>query len=59
MTVLLTFLGLVQAPLTRNEQVKEQTINLSNDREEMRLAQIESYLSAEDNQGVANLALYL
>lgn len=59
MTILFTFLGLVQAPLSRNEPVKEQTVNLSDDREEMRLAQIESYLNTEDNQGVANLALYL
>ena len=59
MSVLLAFLGLAQAPLNRNEEVKEQAINVPDDREEMRLAQIESYLSAEDNQGVANLALYL
>ena len=57
MTVLSTFLGLVHAP-RKNEKVKEQVVNNLDARNEMRLAKIDSYMSADDNEGIADLALY-
>lgn len=57
MGILLTFLGLVQAPRQKG-QVKDQAVNTSEDREAMKLAQLESYMSADENQGVADLSLY-
>ncbi|MGK7935004.1 MAG: hypothetical protein AB4206_04275 [Xenococcaceae cyanobacterium] len=56
--VLLTLLGLSPTPL-KNEKVGEVVVNNSEDREKMKLAQLESYLSADDNQGIINLSLYL
>ena len=58
MGVLLTFLGLAQAP-RKNEKVAKQIVDNLDRREEMKLAQLESYMSADDSQGIANLALYL
>ncbi|MDJ0687892.1 MAG: hypothetical protein QNJ41_05245 [Xenococcaceae cyanobacterium MO_188.B32] len=60
MSVLLSFLGLAHIP-HKNEQVrgKEREVNTFDERKEMKLAQLESYMSADDNQGIANLALYL
>lgn len=57
MTILLTFLGLVQPP-RKKEQVTEETVNTSENREAMKLAQLESYLGADENQNIADLALY-
>ncbi|MGK7952594.1 MAG: hypothetical protein AB4368_28345 [Xenococcaceae cyanobacterium] len=57
MSILLTFLGFAQAPF-RKEQEKKQTVNTMEDRKEMKLAQLESYMGADDNQGIADLSLY-
>ncbi len=57
MGILLTFLGFAQAPF-KKEQEKEQTVNTIEDRKEMKLAQLESYMGADDNQGIADLSLY-
>ena len=60
MSVLLTFLGLAHFPHKSEQvQVKEREINTFDERKEMKLAQLESYMSADENQGIANLALYL
>ncbi len=58
MGILLTFLGMANAP-HKNEKVAKQVVNTPDDREEMKLAQLEAYLSADDNEGIANLSLYL
>lgn len=55
---LFRFIGLVLAPRFK-EKVEEQVVNNLKDREEMKLAQFESYLLADENEGIANLALYL
>ena len=57
MSILFTFLGLTQAPF-RKQQATKQTVNTVDSREEMKLAQLEFYMSADDNQGVADLSLY-
>ena len=57
MTVLFTFLGLVHPPHKKEKVAKQVVDNLDN-REEMRLAQLESYMSADDNHGIADLSLY-
>ncbi len=54
----LILLGLLSAP-TQNNQAKEQVVTNLEDREDMKLAQLESYLKADDNQGLVNLSLYL
>ena len=54
---LFSFIGLVLAP-HQKEKVEEQVVNNLEDREEMKLAQLESYLSADEHQGIANLSLY-
>ena len=60
MGILSTFLGLALAPRKREEVVVEkQEVDNVNDREEMKLAQLEYYMTADDNQGIVNLALYL
>ena len=59
MGILLTFLGLAHIPHKSEKVKEEQAVNTSDDRKEMKLAQLESYMSADDNQGIANLALYL
>ena len=43
----------------QNERVEKRGINNFDDREEMKLTQLESYLSADDNQGIVDLSLYL
>ena len=58
MSGLLTFLGLAHAPHAKTK-VKEQAVNGPDNRDAIKLTQLESYLSADDNQGIANLALYL
>ena len=58
MGILLTFLGMANAP-HENEKVAKQVVNTPDDREEMKLAQLEAYMSADDNEGIANLSLYL
>ena len=59
MSVLLSFLGLAHIPhKTEKIQVEEREVNSLDERKEMKLAQLESYMSADDNQGIANLALY-
>ena len=55
---LLTWLGLGATPPQSNK-VEEQVFNNLTDREEMKLAQLESYLGADAHQGIVNLALYL
>ena len=55
---LFSLIGLVLAPRSQ-EKSEEQVVNNLEDREEMKLAQLESYLSADENQGLVNLALYL
>ena len=57
LSILLIWLGIVAAS-GQNNQV-EQKINNLKDREEMKLAQLESYLMADDNQGIVDLTLYL
>ena len=54
----LILLGLLSTP-TQNNQAKEQVVTDLEDREDMKLAQLESYLKADDNQGLVNLSLYL
>ena len=56
--LLLVFLVLVSAPC-KNNKVEKPAVNHLEDREEMKLAQLESYLSADDNQGIVDLSLYL
>ena len=56
LSVLLTWLGLIVASPKINK--KEQVVNNLEDREKMKLVQIESYLGANDHQGIVNLALY-
>ena len=58
MNVLLTFLGLGHF-LSNNEKVKKQKVNNLDNLEEMKFAQLESYMSGDDNGGIANLSLYL
>ena len=55
---LFSFIGLVLAPRFQ-EKGEEKVVTNLEDREEMKLAQVESYLLADENQGIANLALYL
>lgn len=43
----------------QNGRVEKREITNLDDREEMKLTQLESYLSADDNQGIVDLALYL
>ena len=56
LSVLFTWLGLIVASPQINR--KEQVVNHLEDRETMKLVQIESYLRANDHQGIVNLALY-
>ena len=57
---LLTWRGLgLGATPTQSNKVEEQVFNNLADREEMKLAQLEYYLLADENQGIVNLALYL
>ena len=58
MGILLTFLGMANTP-HRNEKVEKKVVNTPDHREEMKLAQLEAYMSADDNEGIANLSLYL
>ena len=58
MNILLTFLELVHTPHAKTK-AKKQAVNNPDNREAIKLTQLESYLSADDNQGIANLALYL
>ena len=58
MSVLLTFLELVRTP-RQVEEVEEQKIDMVDDREEMKLAQLEYYMTADENQGIVDLALYI
>lgn len=55
---LLNWLGLVSAP-TQSNKVEEQVFNHLAHREEMKLAQLQFYLRADDHQGIVNLALYI
>ena len=57
LSILLIWLGIVAASCPNNQV--EQKINNLKDREEMKLAQLESYLMADDNQGIVDLTLYL
>lgn len=57
LNVLLIWLGLIAASYPNNP-VKEQIVNNLEDRKEMKLAQLESYLKADDNQGLVDLSLY-
>ena len=54
----LILLGLLSAP-TQNDQAEEQVVTNLEDREDLKLAQLESYLKADDNQGLVDLSLYL
>ncbi len=57
---LLTWLGLgLGATPPQGNKVEEPVFNNLAHREEMKLTQLESYLSAEEHQGIVNLALYL
>ena len=56
MDVLLTFLGLIQAS---GRKEKREEVNKFDDREEMKLIQLDSEFSNDNNQGLVNLALYL
>ena len=56
MSVSLTWLRLIVASPQINR--KEQVVHNLEDREKMKLVQIESYLRANDHQGIVNLALY-
>ena len=58
MGILLTFLGMANTP-HRNENVEKKVVITPDDREKMKLAQLEAYMSADDNEGIANLSLYL
>ena len=58
MGILLTSLGLVYAS-PKNQKTKEQVENNPDNREAIKLTQLESYMRADDNQGIANLSLYL
>ncbi len=51
-------LGLLSAPI-QNDQAEEQVVTNQEDREDLKLAQLESYLKADDNQGLVDLSLYL
>ena len=57
LSVLLIWLGLIAA-YRPNNQVKEHIVNNLEDRKDMKLAQLESYLKADDNQGLVDLSLY-
>ena len=56
LNVLLIWLGLIAASRPNNP-VKEHIVNNLEDRKEMKLAQLESYLKADDNQGLVDLSL--
>ncbi len=58
MSLLLTFLGLIRTPL-QAKKVETQTTDMLDDREAMKLAQLEYYMNADENQGITNLSLYL
>lgn len=57
LSVLLIWLGLIAASRPNNP-VKKHIVNNLEDRKEMKLAQLESYLKADDNQGLVDLSLY-
>lgn len=54
---LFSFIGLVLAPRSQ-QKVEEQVVTNFEDREEIKLAQLESYFLADDNQGLVDLSLY-
>lgn len=58
MNVLLNFLGLGYF-FSNNEKVKKQEVNNLDNLEEMKFAQLESYMNGDDNGGIANLSLYI
>jgi hypothetical protein len=58
MSKYLGFLGFVYAHLQAKSTSKPEVIYTEQENE-MKLAQLEEYLSADDNQGISNLALYL
>ena len=58
MGVLVTFLGLTQA-IGRKEKIEEVRVNELEEREEMKLKQLESDLSGDENQEVVDIVFYL
>ncbi len=57
MSKYLGFLGFVYNHFSAKSTSKAEE-NLDHE-QEMKLAQLEEYLTADDNQGISNLALYL
>ena len=55
---LFSFIGLLLTPRFQDKG-EEKVVTKFEDREEMKLTQLESYLMADENKGIANLALYL
>lgn len=58
MSKYLGFLGFVYGHLQAKSNCKPE-ITYTEHEQDMKLAQLEEYLSADDNQGISNLALYL
>ena len=58
MGVLVTFLGLTQA-IGRKEKIEEVRVNDLEEREEMKLKQLESDLNEDENQEVVDIVFYL
>jgi hypothetical protein len=58
MSKYLGFLGFVYSHFSAKSTRKTE-INYNEPENEIKLAQLEEYLTADDNQGISNLALYL
>jgi hypothetical protein len=58
MSKYLGFLGFVYGHLSAKSNSKSE-VKYAEPEHEMKLAQLEEYLTADDNQGISNLALYL